>query len=234
MANFVDLKNRLVAEFGEERRTEIVERLNLARSAKHLPPARSRGGRKAADLTSLDCAVAILALVSSDRAVDTAKRLKKLRELRGTSFTMRLLHGPLCELGVRQSRLELALYREILVRRGEIKPREVDVSDLSPELQAVFSADWGAPAKSTIAVSLDPLPPGAVLRREWVNAPSGYSHWESQELTSHEGNLVLFMEEKFGEDIPATGLWLGSVRVVTGGILDVMADLLGPLEGEPT
>ncbi len=81
MANFLDLRNRLIDLFGESQRAEVFERLNLARTAGHLPPARSRGDRQRADLTSLDCAVAILALVSSDRGYEAGKQLNQLRAL---------------------------------------------------------------------------------------------------------------------------------------------------------
>ncbi len=81
MANFLDLRNRLIDLFGESQRAEVFERLNLARTEGHLPPARSRGDRQRTDLTSLDCAVAILALVSSDRGYEAGKQLNQFRTL---------------------------------------------------------------------------------------------------------------------------------------------------------
>jgi len=42
--------------------------------------------------------------------------------------------------------------------------------------------------------------------------------------------LVGTTRRTFGENIPPTGLWLGSVRIVTGEIIDIMADILGPYE----
>ncbi len=90
MANFLDLRNRLIDLFGESQRAEVFERLNLARTEGHLPPARSRGDRKSADLTSLDCAVAILALVSSDRGYEAGKQLNQLRALAAKDGSSRL------------------------------------------------------------------------------------------------------------------------------------------------
>ncbi len=227
MANFVDLTNRLVAEFGKDQQTEITERLKRARIAKHLPPARSRGGRKAADLTSLDCAVAILALTSSNNAYKAADQLTALRALTVTSSTLRVGDGPAISLvisRVPEDRLDQGLADDIDRRRGRADATSSDLKALPEDLKRKMVSIIGkmqtlkmlfdrVPSRTEITVGADPL--GVVIDKVWAE---------------DEGKLIGTTRRIFGENIPPTGLWLGSVRIVTGEIIAIMADILGPYE----
>jgi len=226
VANFVDLRNRLVAEFGEDQRTEIAERLKLARVAKHLPPARSRGGRKAAELTTLDCAVAILALISSNNAYEAADQLTALRALQKTSWTLRVGDGPPIDLfldRVPEDRLDAGLADYIDKQREgwalandftafpEDFKRNMEL--LIESMQKLWMLFDRVPSRIEIIVGTDPL--GAVIDQVWAE---------------DEGKLVGTTRAIYGENIPPARLWLGSVRIVTGEIIDIMADILGPYE----
>ena len=198
MANFVDLRNRLVAEFGEQQRTEIAERLKLARVAKHLPPARSRGGRTAADLTSLDCAVAILALTSSNNAYKAADQLTALRALTVTSSTLRAGDGPAFSLvisRVPEDRLDQGLADEIDRRRGRADATSSDLKALPEDLKRKMESILEnmhkikmlfdrVPSRTEIIVGADPL--GVVIDQVW---------------TEDEGKLVGTTCRTFGDGI---------------------------------
>ena len=224
MANFVDLTNRLVAEFGKDQRTEITERLKRARIAKHLPPARSRGGRTAADLTSLDCAVAILALTGSQNAYEATNQLTALRELTETSFTFRPGKEPeidLANIWAPGGRLDEELAADIDKRRGRVFSVDFDaltwterrMQKTVEDLKNIRKRLHGVPSNTEIMVGVDPL--GVIISRVFAE---------------DEGKLLFTTRRTFGENISPMGLWLGSVRIVTGEIIDIMADILGPYE----